>query len=85
MTPEAEAKIDSILISAVNRLYTKEERLGLEFEDLRCLEIIYKIAKEAKNSSPTSSGIIPSTSVTPANLLDMLKAARGVSGDSESQ
>lgn len=84
MTPEADAKIESILISAVNRLFTKEERMGLEYEDLRCLEIIHKIAKEAKAIAPTSTGIISSTSVTPENLLDMLRAAKGISSSSDS-
>lgn len=84
MTPEAEAKIEAILISATNRLYSKEERMGLEYEDLRCLEIIHKIAKEAKAAAPTSIGSITPTSITPENLVEMLKLVRsGPSGQSD--
>lgn len=83
MTPETDAKIEAILISATNRLYTKEERVGLEYEDLRCLEIIHKIAKEAKAAAPTSTKAT-GTAITPENLVEMLKLVRsGPVGNSE--
>lgn len=77
MNQETDAKIDSIIISAVNRLYTKEASIGLDFDDLKCLEILYKIKKEA-NPTSTDPVSIPST---PDNLIELLRAVKGTPSD----
>lgn len=77
MNQETDAKIDSIIISAVNRLYEKEANRGLDFDDLKCLEILYKIKKEAK----TTSTIPVSSPSTPDNLIELLRAVKGNPGD----
>lgn len=77
MNQETDAKIDSIIISAVNRLYDKEATRGLDYDDLKCLEILYKIKKEA-NTTSTAPVSAPSA---PDNLIDLLRAVRGNPGD----
>lgn len=77
MNQETDSKIDSIIISAVNRLYDKEANRGLDYDDLKCLEILYKIKKEANT---TSVSPVSSTSV-PDNLIDLLRAVKGRPGD----
>ena len=79
MNSETDDKIESIIISAVTRLYDKEANRGLDYEDLRCLEILYKIKKEGKN--PSSSPL--SAPVRPENLIDLLRAVKGHSTNDE--
>lgn len=74
MSPETDSKIEIIIISVINRLFSKEEHIGLDIEDLKALEIICKISKDAKIQTP----LIPvNTLETPENLIDLLRAARG--------
>lgn len=81
MGQETDAKIETIIISVVNRLYSKEEQIGLDFEDLKALEIICKIAKEAKtHESPIN---LDSAFNTPDNLLELLRAAKGTPADGQ--
>lgn len=78
MSPETDSKIEIIIISVINRLFSKEENIGLDIEDLKALEIICKISKDAKvNTSSTPL----STLETPDNLMDLLRAARGQPDD----
>ena len=78
MNNETNAKIETIIHSVVARLYSKEESLGLDYEDLKCLEIIFKISKEATDNTSKS----PITSVSlPHNLIDLLRAAKGSSDE----
>lgn len=81
MTPESHAKLETILISCINRLYSKEEQVGLDLEDLRALDIIFKIAKDTMDG--TSKSAVSSTTESPANLIDLLRAARGLSSDGQ--
>ena len=78
MNAETDAKLETIIICVINRLYQKEETLGLNLEDLRALEIIFKISKEAKNSI---SHIPLSSSEMPANLMELLRAVKGIPSD----
>lgn len=77
MTSETDDKIDTILISCINRLYNKEANVGLDFDDLKCLEILYKIKKEAKLINPAP---IPSDPTAPDNILELLRAVKGYTG-----
>jgi len=77
MNKESEDKLETIVLSVINRLYSKESSIGLDIEDLRCLEIIYKISKDARNTSSSSL----SAPVRPENLIDLLRAVRGISDD----
>lgn len=79
---EIDDKIEAIIISVANRLYQKEERIGLDYEDLRCLDILYSIRKETKDS--TSNSPIVSAGV-PDNLMELLRAARGTPADGSGQ
>jgi ATP-dependent helicase/DNAse subunit B len=79
MNTETDAKLETIIHSVVNRLYQKEQSLGLDFEDLKCLEIIYKISQQALDS--TSQSPLSSPSALPHNLIDLLRAAKGSPND----
>ena len=74
MSPETDSKIEIIIISVINRLFAKEEHIGLDIEDLKALEIICKISKDAKIHTPLTPISPPDT---PENLIDLLRAARG--------
>jgi len=74
MAQETDVKIESILISCISRLYDKEANCGLDYDDLRCLEILFKI-KSAANSSASSSPV--SSPSAPSDLIELLRAARG--------
>lgn len=78
MNQETDSKIEIIIISVINRLFSKEENIGLDIEDLKALEIICKISKDAKVNT---SSLPISTPETPENLIDLLRAARGESND----
>lgn len=80
MNRETEDKIDSILIAEVNRLYEKASMRGLDIDDMRCLEILYKIKKEAKKDLPVNPLSSPDV---PDNLIDLLRAAKGSPSDFE--
>lgn len=83
MTNQIEIKIESILLSAIEKLYNKEAAAGLDYEDFRIIDIIYKINKEAKAEAPTSIKAA-GTAITPENLVEMLKLVRsGPVGNSE--
>lgn len=83
MNKETDDKIETIIISAVNRLYSKESTLGLDYEDLRCLEIIFKIKKEAISTTNQSSISSPEI---PYNLIDLLRSVKGgSSNDNDTQ
>jgi len=79
MTQEADDKIETILLSCINRLYEKESTVGLDFEDLRCLEILHKIKKDGR----TSTSDTPINLEKPANLLELLRAAKGSPPDGD--
>lgn len=75
MNPETTVKIESIVISAVTRLYDKEAKHGLDYEDLRCLEILSRLKKD--NEAPTTGAISPkTTAITPENLIDLLRLVK---------
>lgn len=78
MNIETDAKLETIIHSVVNRLYDKEQTLGLDIEDLKCLEIIYKISQQALDS--TSKSPITAQAV-PHNLIDLLRAVKGTPPD----
>lgn len=78
MNRETDDKIETIIISAVNRLYNKESTLGLDIEDLKCLEILYKIKKEAV--STTNNSAVNSPEI-PYNLIDLLRSVKGSSSN----
>jgi hypothetical protein len=82
MNQESHDKLETIIMSHVNRLYEKEQNIGLDLEDLRCLEIIFKIAKESKNKVNDSP---LTTSNIPTNLIDLLRAVKGSSPDDNNQ
>lgn len=74
MNQELDNKIETILLSCVNRLYEKEANIGLDLEDLRALEILYKIAKEGKQSTSDS----PISVTAPVNISELLRIAKGI-------
>lgn len=73
MNKETCDKLEIIICSAVNRLYSKEESIGLDLEDLRALEILHKISKDARNTSNSPLSI----PARPENLIDLLRAVNG--------
>jgi len=78
MNAESDAKLEIIIIHVIERLYLKEEQLGLDLEDLRALEIIFKIAKESRNNTPN----LPLLSTEmPPNLIELLRAVKGIPSD----
>jgi len=79
MTSELNDKLETILHSAINRLYNKEATLGLDLEDLKALEILYKISKD---TGTTSKSAINSPLDIPYNIIDLLRAAKGSPDDS---
>ena len=82
MNNESENKLEIIIIHVIERLYLKESNIGLDLEDLRALEIIYKIAKESKSKTPD----FPLTSSEmPPNLIELLRAVKGISSDGDGQ
>jgi hypothetical protein len=78
MNKETDLRLETIIHSVVARLYNKESTLGLDIEDLKCLEIIFKISKQATTS--TNSSTIEGSSV-PYNLIDLLRAAKATPSD----
>jgi hypothetical protein len=74
MNKETNDKIETIIISAINRLYGKESTLGLDYEDLRCLEIIFKISQQATDNTSASPLSAPNL---PHNLIDLLRSVKG--------
>ena len=83
MNSESNNKLETIILSVINRLYEKEANVGLDLEDLRALEIIYKIAKESRGNQPSSP--LGATEMPP-NLIELLRAVKGTnSNDDESK
>jgi len=78
MDNQVQIKIESILLSAVEKLYNKEAAAGLDLEDFRILDIIYKISKESIDTTSTSP---LSATKAPENLIDLLRAVRGTFDD----
>ena len=78
MNTETNANLEIIIHSVVNRLYNKEQTIGLEYEDLRCLEIIFKISQQAIDNTSKSAVSAPSV---PTNLIDLLRSVRGAPSD----
>ena len=77
MNNETNDKIETIIISCVNRLFDKEANVGLDIDDLKILEILYKIGKDSK-----SSGASPITTPNlPEDLIELLRTARGSPDD----
>lgn len=74
MNTETNAKLETIIHSVVARLYNKEQTMGLDIEDLKCLEIIYKISKDALDSTSKSPLELPGV---PHNLIDLLRSVKG--------
>jgi len=74
MTEETKSKIETILISSVNRLYSKEESIGLEYEDFKVLEIIFKIVKDHSDTTSPISTQAPSST---EDIVELLKSVRG--------
>lgn len=82
MNSELSDKLETILRSAINRLYNKESTLGLDLEDLRALEILYKISKDTSSTSTTPLG----NQEVPYNIIDLLRSVKGgSSNDSDPQ
>jgi hypothetical protein len=82
MNQESHDKLEIIILSCIQRLYDKEQNIGLDLEDLRSLEIIFKIAKESKNKVNDSPLTV---SNIPTNLVDLLRAVKGSSPDDNNQ
>lgn len=80
MNVESSNKLETIIISIINRLYAKETNVGLDIDDLRMLEILWKIAKESKNK--TNESPLVSTNL-PTNLIDLLRAVKGSTSDDD--
>jgi len=78
MNQETNAKLETIIHSVVNRFYKKEETLGLDYDDLKCLEIIFKISQVALDNTSSSPLSAPNL---PYNLIDLLRAAKGSPDD----
>lgn len=78
MNNETNDKIETIIISCVNRLFDKEANVGLDIDDLKILEILYKIGKDSKSSSSSNPISAPNT---PEDLIELLRTARGSSDD----
>jgi len=78
MNTETDAKLETIIHSVVNRLYAKEQTLGLDIEDLKCLEIIFKISQQAIDTTSKSPLSVPSV---PHNLIDLLRSVKGAPPD----
>lgn len=74
MSNEIDIKLESIMLSVVNKLYDKEATTGLDYEDLRCLEIINKIYKDAIPVAPTDGDTKGETD--PQLLIELVKRAR---------
>lgn len=82
MNSELSDKLETILRSAINRLYNKESTLGLDLEDLRALEILYKISKDTSSTSTTAL----TNQEVPYNIIDLLRSVKeGSSNDSDPQ
>jgi len=82
MNAESDAKLEIIIIHVIERLYLKEEQLGLDLEDLRALEIIFKIAKESRNNT---SNLPLSSTEMPPNLIELLRAVKGTNSNDNGQ
>jgi hypothetical protein len=82
MNQESHDKLETIILSCINRLYDKESNIGLDLEDLRSLEIIFKIAKESKNKVSDSP---LSTTNIPTNLVELLRAVKGNTSDDNNE
>lgn len=74
MNNETNLKLETIVHSVVARLYSKEQTLGLDIEDLKCLEIIFKISQQAIDDTSKSPLLAPSV---PHNLIDLLRSVKG--------
>lgn len=75
MANEVDSKIETIIISAVNRLYELESHGGLNYDDLRCFEILCKIKKDY-NPGATVPNAVTDKPITPADMLELIKLAR---------
>lgn len=74
MSNEIDIKLESIMISVVNKLFEKEANVGLDYEDLKALEIINKIYKD---SNPVERYTADTKAETdPSILLELVKRAR---------
>ena len=74
MSTEVDNKVEIILRSVINRLYEKEERTGLDYEDLRCFEIVSKIRKD--NGTTDSIGNDIKGETDPDLLAELIRKAR---------
>lgn len=71
---EIDSKIETILISEVNRLYKLAEHIGLELEDLKCFEILCKIRKDYNPTTPSDSK--KDIELTPETIRELIKKAQ---------
>jgi hypothetical protein len=78
-TNEVDSKIETIIISEVNRLYKLAEHGGLELEDLKCFEILCKIKKDYNPS--TDSDNKKNIELTPDVVRDLIKKAQKKKND----
>lgn len=74
MSTEIDNKIEIILRSVIGRLYEKEERIGLDLEDLRCFEIVSKIRKDSNPVEPLGEDVKGETD--PDLLAELIRKAR---------
>lgn len=68
-----ELKVETILLSAINRLYDKESKIGLDYDDLKAFEIITKITKDYSPGAVTAA--LKEIEMTPDNILELIKKA----------
>lgn len=73
MGNEVDAKIETIIISVVNRLYKTEEVAGLNEDDLKCFEIICKIKKDYNPGAHVDPA--KDIEMTPENIMELIKKA----------
>lgn len=71
---EVDNKIETIIISEVDRLYKLAEHGGLDLEDLKCFEILCKIKKDYNPSTPSDKK--DNLELTPDVVRDLIKRAQ---------
>lgn len=79
MSTEVDNKIETIIISVVNRLYKLEEAIGLNEDDLKALEIICKIKKDYNPTSQIDEK--KDIDITPETVLELIKKAQKKTND----
>jgi hypothetical protein len=67
-------KIESILISAISKLYELEANIGLSYEDLRCLQILCEIKKDY--SAGESDAKNTNVDINPDTILELMRKAK---------